>query len=81
MEAQASRSNFPIHIPRLPNPFILLPILAHRIRLPSHVSRTRTFTLTITPCDRDILLFLRHLADDDKLDDAAWNAPLAYVEV
>ena len=68
-----------IHIPRLPNPLFLLPILAPRTRLPSHVSRTRTFTLTITP--RDILLFLRHLADDDKLDDAVWNAPLTHVEV
>jgi hypothetical protein len=62
-----------IHIPCLPNP---LPIIGRRIRRPS---RSRTFTLTLTP--RDVLLFLRHLTDDDKLDDPVWNAPLAHVDL
>lgn len=68
-----------IHIPCLPNPLFLLPVVGQRIRVPSRFPRTRTFTLTLAP--RDILLFLRHLTDDDKLDDAIWNAPLAHVDL
>ena len=75
-----------IHIPRLPNPFSSLALVARRLRYPSRSPfspppppRTRTFTFTLNP--RDILLFLRRLVDNDKLDDAVWNAPLADVEL
>ena len=76
-----------IRVPRLPNPFSILPIVTRRIRHASHPPSvlssppipTRTFTLTLTP--RDIVLFLRHLTDNDRLADAVWNAPLAHVEL
>ncbi|KAH0826222.1 hypothetical protein J3R83DRAFT_5680 [Lanmaoa asiatica] len=76
-----------ICIPHLLNPLNLLPIVAHGIRRSittttppsSPPPRTYTFTLTLTP--RDIHLFLRHLADDDKFDDTVWRAPLADVEL
>ncbi|KAF8125165.1 hypothetical protein EV363DRAFT_682104 [Boletus edulis] len=68
-----------INVPCFPNPLSLLPIIGHRICHPPRSTCTRTFNLTLTP--RDILLFVRHLIDDDRLDDAVWNTPLAHVEL
>ena len=39
----------------------------------------RRLTFTLNP--RDVFLFLRRLIDNDKLNDAVWNAPLSHVEL